>query len=118
MNAFVAVLAGFIGLPLILNLNNTYNLLFYAVLNTLMGIAIAFVDVPIMTILQKETPRILLGRVLSLIMSLVKIILPVALITSGLLINIMPVGIIPILGASVAFFYSVFLLKRLNEINT
>jgi hypothetical protein len=114
MNAFIAILAGFIGLPLVLNLNNTYNLLFYAALNTLMGIAIAYVDVPIMTILQKETPRVLLGRVLSLIMSLVKVILPVALITSGLLINIMPVGIIPILGASVAFFYSVFLLKQLN----
>ncbi|MBV1758766.1 MAG: MFS transporter [Dethiosulfatibacter sp.] len=114
MNAFIAILAGLIGLPVILNLNNTINLLFYATIYMLIGIAIAFVDVPIMTILQKEVPRMLLGRVLSLIMSLVKVILPVALITSGLLINILPVAIIPVIGASAAFCYSVYLMKRLS----
>lgn len=114
MNAFIAILAGLIGLPVILNLNNTINLLFYATIYMLIGIAIAFVDVPIMTILQKEIPRMILGRVLSLIMSLVKVILPVALITSGLLIDILPVAIIPVIGASAAFCYSVYLMKRLS----
>jgi hypothetical protein len=115
MNAFIAILAGLIGLPIILNMNNYNNLIFYATINMLMGIAIAYVDVPLMTILQNEIPKKLLGRVLSLIMSLVKVILPLAIITSGLLINKLPIVIIPIIGASIAFSYSVFLLTQLKD---
>jgi len=109
MNAFIALLAGIIGLPVVLNLGNSHNLIFYATINILMGIAIAYVDVPIMTILQNEVPKKLLGRVLSLIMSLVKVILPLAIITSGLLINVLPIVIIPVIGASIAFSYSLLL---------
>ena len=109
MNAFIALLAGLIGLPIVLNLGNSNNLIYYATINILMGIAIAYVDVPIMTILQNEIPKKLLGRVLSLIMSLVKVILPLAIITSGLLINVLPIVIIPVIGASIAFSYSLLL---------
>ncbi|PKM55293.1 MAG: MFS transporter [Firmicutes bacterium HGW-Firmicutes-5] len=115
MNAFIALLAGLIGLPIVLNLKNSDNLIFYATINILMGIAIAYVDVPIMTILQNEIPKKLLGRVLSLIMSLVKVILPLAIITSGLLVNVLPIVIIPVIGASIAFSYSVFLLLQLKK---
>ena len=110
MNAFIAVLAAFVGLPVLLHMNQTSNLLYYSVMNILMGIAIAYVDVPIMTIMQTEIPQKLLGRVMSLIMSLVKLVLPIALIASGFLLNVMPIVILPILGASVAFFYSLYLL--------
>ena len=115
MNAFIAFLAGLIGLPIVLNLGNNKNLIFYATINILMGIAIAYVDVPIMTILQNEIPKKLLGRVLSLIMSLVKVILPLAIISSGLLIGILPIVVIPIMGASIAFSYSMFLLVQLKK---
>ncbi|MCD4712274.1 MAG: MFS transporter, partial [Clostridiales bacterium] len=87
MNAFIAMLAALIGLPILLNMSQFSNLLYYSIINILMGVAIAYVDVPIMTILQNEVPKKLLGRVLSLIMSLVKVVLPVALITSGLLLG-------------------------------
>jgi len=110
MNAFIAVLAGFIGLPLLLTMSNICHLFYYSMINIFMGIAIAFVDIPIMTLLQKEIPKQLLGRVLSLIMSLVKVVLPIALITSGLLLNKIPTVLIPIIGASIAFVYSIFLL--------
>lgn len=110
MNAFIAVLAAFVGFPVLLHMNQTSNLLYYSVMNILMGVAIAYVDVPIMTIMQTEIPQKLLGRVMSLIMSLVKLVLPIALITSGFLLNVMPIVILPILGASVAFFYSIYLL--------
>ena len=112
MNAFIAVLASLIGLPLLLAMSATGSLVFYATMNLLMGIAIAYVDVPIMTLLQTEVPQNLLGRVMSLIMSLVKVVLPIALIVSGLLINALPVAVIPVLGASVALIYSVYLLKK------
>ena len=111
MNAFIAVLAAFVGLPVLLRMNQTSNLLYYSVMNILMGVAIAYVDVPIMTIMQTEIPQKLLGRVMSLIMSFVKLVLPIALITSGFLLNVMPIVILPILGASVAFFYSIYLIS-------
>lgn len=114
MNAFIAILATLIGLPLLLPMSELMQLLFYSTLNILMGIAIAYVDIPIMTLLQNEIPKHLLGRVLSLIMSLVKIILPVALITSGFLLNKIPTIIIPVIGASVAFGYSIYLLRRIR----
>jgi MFS family permease len=112
MNGFIAILASLIGLPLLLNLSTFSHLLFYSTINIFMGIAIAYVDVPIMTLLQNEIPKQLLGRVLSIIMSLVKVVLPIALITSGLLLNRIPVVVIPLIGASIAFIYSVFLLTQ------
>ncbi|PKM68320.1 MAG: MFS transporter [Firmicutes bacterium HGW-Firmicutes-2] len=115
MNAFIALLAGLIGLPVIMNLTNSNNLIFYGIIYMLMGIGIAYVDVPLMTILQNDIPKKLLGRVLSLIMSLVKVVLPIAIITSGLLINRLPIVIIPMIGASIAFSYSIFLLIRLKD---
>ncbi len=115
MNAFIAILAALIGLPILLNMSQFSNLLYYSIINILMGVAIAYVDVPIMTILQNEVPKKLLGRVLSLIMSLVKVVLPVALITSGLLLGKISVVFIPIIGASIAFMYSVYLLNQMSR---
>ncbi|GAB6109090.1 MFS transporter [Fusibacter bizertensis] len=115
MNGFIAILAMFIGLPIVLKLNPGSSLMFFSIINVLMGIAIAYVDVPLMTILQNEIPPALLGRVLSLIMSLVKIVLPFALITSGALIGKISIIFIPIIGASIAFLYSLYLLFQLNS---
>lgn len=108
-NGAMALLAGSLGLPLLLGMDTGVCLVYFSALNLLLGIGIAYVDVPIMTIMQTEIPRHLLGRVMSLVMSLVKVILPVALIVSGLLLNLMPVALIPLLGASVAFLYSCYL---------
>lgn len=115
MNAFIAILAALIGLPILLNMSQFSNLLYYSIINILMGVAIAYVDVPIMTILQNEVPKKLLGRVMSLIMSLVKVVLPVALITSGLLLGKISVVFIPVIGASIAFMYSVYLLNQMSR---
>lgn len=115
MNGFIAILAMLIGLPILFNFNGGISLIFYSVVFALMGVAIAYVDVPLMTILQNEIPQNLLGRVLSLIMSLVKVILPVALITSGALIGMVPIIILPIIGASLPLIYSVYLLLLINK---
>ncbi len=81
----------------------------------LIGITIAWVDVPIMTLLQREIPAWLLGRVLSLMMGLIKVVLPLALLASGLLINLLPVVVVPLLGGGAAFGYSLFLLRRIKR---
>lgn len=112
MNGFIALIASFIGLPTLFSpqLSSEFYVIYYGCIHLLMGISIAYVDVPIMTILQDEIPEALRGRVLSLIMSLVKVVLPVALILSGYMINRIPLALIPIMGSSLALVYSVFLL--------
>lgn len=111
MNALIAALAMCIGLP-VLTLRFLFPMMvytfYYGVLYFLMGVAVAYVDVPIMTLLQTEISSAHLGRVLSIIMSLVKIVLPVALIASGFLIGILPIVLIPILGGLFPLVYSIF----------
>lgn len=119
MNAFLAILASLIGLPTLFPVHTDYMLYvaFYGTLFLLMGIAIAYVDVPIMMILQTEVPEALRGRVMSLVGSLVKMILPLALLLSGALISIINIALIPVLGATAAFSYSAFLLIRNKKRN-
>lgn len=112
MNILISIMASVIGLPVILGFDAGISLAFYCIVNIIIGIAIAYVDVPVMTILQNEVPRELLGRVLSLIMSLVKAMLPVALLCSGALTSRMPVQLIPAAGAVIPFIYSIFVLKK------
>ena len=112
MNILISMMASVIGLPVILGFDAGISLAFYCIVNIIIGIAIAYVDVPVMTILQNEVPRELLGRVLSLIMSLVKAMLPVALLCSGALTSRMPVQLIPAAGAVIPFIYSIFVLKK------
>ena len=114
MNAFIAILASLIGLPMLLPIHSEYMLyvVFYGTLFLLMGIAIAYVDVPIMMILQTEVPEALRGRVISLLASLVKVILPIALVLSGVMVGKLHIAILPVMGAFVAFSYSSYLLIR------
>lgn len=63
-------------------------LIYYSILMLIMGVLISFVDIPIMVILQQTVPGNLLGRVLSITISIVKVVVPAALLLSGALANI------------------------------
>ena len=122
MNAFIAILASLVGLPTLFPIYDDYMLYvaFYGTLFLLMGIAIAYVDVPVMMILQTEVPEHLRGRVMSLLMSLVKVILPIALLLSGAMVGKLHIAILPVIGATIAFSYSAYLLfkKYLRKLAT
>ena len=64
----------------------------------LAGAAISSIDIPIFYILQQSIPEEFRGRVLSIGISIAKIVLPVALIIAGALINLIPTYILPIIG--------------------
>jgi len=118
MNAFIAILAMLIGLPALAvsaSLPVVAFVAYYSTLHFLMGVAIAYVDVPMMTLMQKEIPSALLGRVISIVMSLVKIVLPLALLASGALIGRLPLVVIPIIGGSISLAYSLYLLKKAGQ---
>lgn len=120
MNAFIAILASLVGIPMLFPIYSDYMLYvaFYGTLFLLMGIAIAYVDVPVMMILQTEVPEALRGRVISLLGSLVKVILPVALLLSGAMVGKLHIALLPVIGATIAFSYSAYLLlKKYSYLN-
>ncbi|NBI27475.1 MFS transporter [Chengkuizengella marina] len=57
--------------------------IYYSLIHLTYGIVIAFVDIPVMTMLQKLVPDKLRGRVISVAISIVKVFVPLAMIISG-----------------------------------
>jgi MFS family permease len=88
-----------------------FYLIYFHLFMLLAGIAIASMDIPIFYILQKIIPDEFRGRVLSMGISLVKIILPVSLIMSGALINHIPSFILPLMGGMGLFLFNLFYMK-------
>ncbi|MDK9710150.1 MFS transporter [Acidaminobacter sp.] len=74
----------------------------------LLGIGIAWIDLPLMYHFQLVVPEHLKGRVLSVVMSLAKLVLPVALLGAGVLMGQVPAGLLTLVGG---VFYLLTLLK-------
>jgi len=104
----MAICSLFVGIPFFLNLSNEIITLVYMTIMFTLGIAIALIDIPIMYNLQSEIPEYIRGRILSLITSLVKIVLPVSLLLSGILIKYIPTHYLPIIGGLFALLYTLF----------
>lgn len=119
MNLVLAICMLMIGLPVLPTqiIKNTSSLLiYYCVIMCIVGAAISFIDIPILGILQKNISNEYRGRVLSLGMSLVKIISPLAFIISGALMNIIPIYLLQVLGSMVLFIYNTIdLIKNRGE---
>ena len=89
------------GIPLTfeeLRLVPGFYIIFYSVVMSLLGISVAFIDIPIAYIMQKEIPDEYRGRVLSIGVSIGKTMLPAAMITAGILLNHIPSYFLPIGG--------------------
>lgn len=102
-----------LGIPLLLwPFSNTFYLLYYSIISLIFGVAIAFIDIPVMYLFQKLIPDELRGRVLSIGITLAKIIAPIALIISGSLINSIPSYILPIAGGSLLLISNLIILNN------
>lgn len=104
-----------IGLPLFFidnYLNTTIYLIYYMIVMCLIGICISFIDIPISYIIQIIIPEEYRGRVLSLGLSIVKLMVPISLILSGILLNLVPSFIIPILGGTILFLINIVVLIK------
>lgn len=103
-----------IGFSVILNYkinNETVYLIYFVLIMILAGMAISSIDIPIFYILQQTIPDEFRGRVLSIGISIAKIILPVALIIAGALINLIPTYILPIIGGLGLCIFSLLYIK-------
>lgn len=103
-----------IGFSVILNYKvhiASFYLIYYILITISAGIAISFIDIPIFYILQQTIPDNFRGRVLSLGISIAKMVLPVALIMAGALINIVPTYALSIVGGVGLCIFSIFYIK-------
>lgn len=96
-------------------LSNTFLLLYYGLIHFLFGIGISFVDIPIMTLLQERVVAEYFGRVLSLVMAMVKTIYPIGLALSGLLTNKISPFLLPVMGAFIMFIFSIYFSSSLRQ---
>jgi MFS family permease len=95
-----------LGIPILLEAmgirwESSIYVVFYSATMLCFGFIVALIDIPLAYILQKEIPDEYRGRVLSIGISIGKTMLPIAMITSGLLLNHIPPYYIPIIGGLV-----------------
>lgn len=91
--------------------NETVYLIYFILIMILAGIAISSIDIPIFYILQQTIPDDFRGRVLSIGITIAKIILPVALIIAGALINLLPTYTLPIISGVGLCIFSLIYIK-------
>ena len=82
-------------------------MIYYSILMFLSGISVAWIDVPANVIIQKIVPQNILGRVLSVKMSIIKIIVPISLLVSSLTLKFIEVEYIFIIGSLIFFSFNI-----------
>ncbi|AYF06748.1 TPA: MFS transporter [Bacillus mobilis] len=101
LSSMLSVIMIFSGIPVLFKnfeVNDFVFVITYCVVMIFLGIIIALIDIPLIYFMQKEIPDEYRGRVLSIGLSLGKMMQPIALAISGLLLNYIPAYIIPIVG--------------------
>lgn len=107
-----------LSLPLVISLNNyniNYLTIYYFFIMMFMGICISLIDIPFSYNMQTNIGEEYRGRVLSLTISLIKTIVPISYLISGVLLDkFNPVGII-FLGGVITLIVSIVFYKLKNK---
>ncbi|WP_347451324.1 MFS transporter [Acetoanaerobium noterae] len=112
----LSVAIAFLGLPLVLaDASSLAYMIYYISIMVIFGIAISFIDVPILWLMQKTIPDNLRGKVLSISMSIVKLIAPLGLVISGMIINSVPVYIMTFAGGGILMLSNLMILNQKNK---
>lgn len=92
--------------------------IYYCLITMILGGSISLIDITATTYLQIIIADNFRGRVMSLQFSLVKIILPLALILSGFAIDFMPIHVVLLFGSFLIFMsVTIWYRKYLSYIN-
>lgn len=111
----LGICTNLLGLPVLFKsfvFTNPIYTSYYCGIMIVFGVAISFIDIPILYILQRMIPNEYRGRVLSIVMTMVKAILPLALILSGFLLNKIPAYFITTVGGILLFLINVLALNK------
>ncbi|MGE6260524.1 MFS transporter [Heyndrickxia sporothermodurans] len=105
------------GVPVMLEslqLNFVIYACFYSVVMFFFGVVIALIDIPLSYVIQKEIPDEYRGRVLSIVLSIGKMMLPAAMLSSGVLLNLIPTYVIPVAGGIIFLLFNIRSSNKLN----
>ncbi|MDM5239387.1 MFS transporter [Bacillus cereus] len=105
------------GIPVLfksIEVNNFVFVTMYCVIMFFLGLMIALIDIPLIYFMQKEIPDEYRGRVLSIGLSIGKMMQPIALAISGLLLNYIPAYTLPIAGGIVFLILNTVYSNKLN----
>lgn len=101
LSSMLSVFMIILGIPVLFKSFEVNDLVFvitYCVVMIFLGFIIALIDIPLIYFMQNEIPDGYRGRVLSIGLSIGKMMLPIAMALSGLLLNYIPAYTIPIVG--------------------
>ncbi|MGM0410601.1 MAG: MFS transporter [Bacillota bacterium] len=115
--AIIGVIA--FAIPLIFTKNippQSFILIYYSIIMFISGIIVALVDVPANVLLQRIVPSRILGRVISVKFSIIKIIVPISLLLSGYLLNLISILYIFTIGVLLFTLFNIFFFRKDNVI--
>ncbi|MBZ4222252.1 MFS transporter [Bacillus wiedmannii] len=101
LSSMLSVFMIILGIPVLFKSFEVNDLVFvitYCVVMIFLGFIIALIDIPLIYFMQNEIPDEYRGRVLNIGLSIGKMMLPIAMALSGLLLNYIPAYTIPIVG--------------------
>lgn len=104
---FISIITALIGIPVVpkfMIFSSTIYFIFYIICLFIAGFAIVYTNIPVSVILQRETPDNIRGRIFGLLQTLCMGISPVGLILSGLIIEKIPVYVLPVLSGIIMIF--------------
>ncbi|HHT7238851.1 MULTISPECIES: MFS transporter [Bacillus cereus group] len=105
------------GIPVLfknIEVDNFVYVTMYCIIMFFLGLMIALIDIPLTYFMQKEIPDEYRGRVLSIGLSIGKMMQPIALALSGLLLNYIPAYMLSIAGGIVFLILNKAYSNKLN----
>ncbi|MFF1993581.1 MFS transporter [Bacillus mycoides] len=117
LSSMLAVFMIISGIPVLFKsfeVNDFVYVITYCVVMFFLGLIIALIDIPLIYFMQKEISDEYRGRVLSIGLSIGKMMQPIALALSGLLLNYIPAYTLPIAGGIVFLILNKAYSNKLN----
>ncbi|QWU45364.1 MFS transporter [Bacillus sp. NP247] len=117
LSSMLAVFMVISGIPVLFKsfeVNDFVYVITYCVVMFFLGLIIALIDIPLIYFMQKEISDEYRGRVLSIGLSIGKMMQPIALALSGLLLNYIPAYTLPIAGGIVFLILNKAYSNKLN----
>ena len=114
---FLAGAMVLIGIPVLIKdhyLNHHVIVGYFCLVMFIFGVIIAFIDIPLAYYMQKMIPDEYRGRVLSIVISIGKTMLPLAMLTAGMLLGHIPSYVMPIAGGALFFLVNIRTAKKLD----
>lgn len=117
LSSMLSVIMIISGIPVLFKsfeVNDFVFVITYCVIMFFLGLMIALIDIPLIYFVQNEIPDQYRGRVLTIGLSIGKMMQPIALVLSGLLLNHIPAYTIPIGGGIVFLILNKIYSNKLN----